>query len=361
MAVSVWIETRQTPKGRRYRVIWRDVVFDSNGQPKKGRRVKGLQVESPRIVEDQRRAKVEELEAIAAGLKPRSPIMTWVDAAAQYLAYAEMRAPKSYRHLIKPAVDAFTDFVGPSFLADNIDAKVFIAYERHLRSLEPKNRKGGRYEANTIRRFLKDVRTAVRFAHNNGWTRHVPKLPIPRGRTSERLPTPVEVDQIRRAVALEYRLPIWFLACTGFRLNEMLSIDGHDFRYNDEGGYWEIKAQILKRQEDDLSKVKVLPIQPALAQELGLPLNPGKVFKISANGLQVAMARACEVLGIEPTSPHDLRHYWATTYMEKTGDLAGLMQMGGWKDPDSVMRYQHLTRGRSKAILTMEFVKTDPR
>lgn len=361
---SVWIETRKTPGGERYRVVWREVVFDAQGRPGKGRRMKGLQVSDPVRADKQKMAKIAELEDIEAGLKPKGPIMSWGEAAAQYLAYAEMRSPKSYRHLIKPAVDQFTAFVGPTFLADNIDAKVFIAYERHLRALEPKNKKGGRYEVNTIRRLLKDVRTAVRFAHNNGWTRHVPKLPIPRGRASERLPTGAEVDSLRRAVALEYRLPIWFLACTGFRLNEMLAVDGRDFRFNDEDpreeGYWEVKAQILKRQPDDPVQVKVLPLQPSLVRELGLPRPPGRVFKISAKGLQEAMARACEVLGIERISPHDLRHYWATTYMEKSGDMAGLMQMGGWKDADSVMRYQHLTRGRSKAILSMDFVRSDP-
>jgi integrase len=81
----------------------------------------------------------------------------------------------------------------------------------------------------------------------------------------------------------------------------------------------------------------------------------GKLFDVSRNSLQSAFHDAAVNLGLPRTRIHDLRHTWATRFMERTGDLYALMRLGGWKDLKSVEKYQHLTRGRSKAVLSLNF------
>lgn len=358
---SVWVETRNTPKGERYRVVWREVIFDVQGRPGKGPRRKLPQVSDPVRADKQKLAKISELEDIEAGLKPKARLRVWGDVAELYLSHAKMRIPKSYPHLVKPAVDQFTAFVGAGCMADNIDSTTFIAYEKHLRGLEPKNKPGELYKGNTVRRLLKDLRTCLRFAHKHGWMRELPRLSLPPAQDSERLPSRDELSQLQDVLEPQYRTPFRLAACTGLRLNELLKADGKDFRWNGDEGYWEIKVRILKRKEDDPTKVKVVPIQPFLASDIGLPRPPGMIFKIKPNAMEKAVSRACQKVGItDPITPHDLRHYWATHLMEETGDLYGLMRLGGWKDIKSVLKYQHLTRGRSKAILGIDFIPTGP-
>lgn len=357
---SVWIETRPTPKGERYRVVWRDVVFDADGRPLNGPRRKLPQVSDAVRAEKQKLAKISELEDIEAGLKPKARLRTWGEIARLYKDHAQMRIPASYDHLTKPAVDTFTAFYGESSLADNIDGTVLIAYEKRLRQLEPKNKPGEVYKPNTIRRLLKDLRTCLRFAYKQGWMREPPKISLPEAQDSERLPTPEEVARIHADLAEPYKLAVHTLACTGLRLGEFERLDGGQFYWNAGENHWDMKVRILKRKESDPTKIKVVPIQAPLAKALGLPRQPGRIYPFHGDALEKAMARACEKLGIELVTPHDLRHYWATHYMIETGDLYGLMRTGGWKDLKSVMKYQHLTKGRSKAILGIEFLKAGP-
>ena len=44
-------------------------------------------------------------------------------------------------------------------------------------------------------------------------------------------------------------------------------------------------------------------------------------------------------IGLPALSPHDLRHYWATTAARNKTDLKSLQQAGGWSSPAMPMRY----------------------
>ena len=41
---------------------------------------------------------------------------------------------------------------------------------------------------------------------------------------------------------------------------------------------------------------------------------------------------------------HFLRHTWATTVYEATGDLLAVKEMGGWKSIEAVQKYTHVSR-----------------
>ena len=41
---------------------------------------------------------------------------------------------------------------------------------------------------------------------------------------------------------------------------------------------------------------------------------------------------------------HFLRHSWATTVYEATGDLLAVKEMGGWKSIEAVQKYTHVSR-----------------
>lgn len=46
--------------------------------------------------------------------------------------------------------------------------------------------------------------------------------------------------------------------------------------------------------------------------------------------------------GLRDFTPHDCRHTWATWHYQANRDLRALMELGGWKSADMVVRYAHV-------------------
>lgn len=66
--------------------------------------------------------------------------------------------------------------------------------------------------------------------------------------------------------------------------------------------------------------------------------------KVAADGLTTRsinnlVARLGEQVDVKGLSPHDLRHYWATTAINKGTDVKSLQQAGGWNSPYMPLRY----------------------
>lgn len=54
---------------------------------------------------------------------------------------------------------------------------------------------------------------------------------------------------------------------------------------------------------------------------------------------KVPFRKACSAAGLDGVRFHDLRHTWASRFMMAGGGLYDLMQIGGWRDLESVQRY----------------------
>jgi integrase len=64
----------------------------------------------------------------------------------------------------------------------------------------------------------------------------------------------------------------------------------------------------------------------------------GKRIQTSSTAWDKAKERA----GIEHFRFHDLRHTWASWHVQSGTSLAELMELGGWKSYEMVLRYAHL-------------------
>jgi hypothetical protein len=84
------------------------------------------------------------------------------------------------------------------------------------------------------------------------------------------------------------------------------------------------------------ASVNVLPLRPA---------EGGPVFRGSRGAplqnLQRAWRKARIRAGLPKTRFHDLRHEWASRFVESGGDVRALMEVGGWGSLALVARYSH--------------------
>lgn len=177
----------------------------------------------------------------------------------------------------------------------------------------------------------------------------------PKGRV--RWITYEEAEQLIEAAG-QLRPLVIFLLSTGCRIGEALALDWRDVDLSaaqvcfldtkngeDRGGYLHPRALAeLANLPHRTGKVFRVHYGHAKKDGTTTPIGPGYADREGAGGGQVktgwaAMLRRAKM---ENFTPHDCRHTWATWYYRHNRDIAGLMELGGWKTPQMVMRYTHV-------------------
>jgi integrase len=185
----------------------------------------------------------------------------------------------------------------------------------------------------------------------------------PEGRV--RWVTHEEAERLIEAASPNLRPLVIFLFCTGCRLSEALYLDWRDVDLS------RCHVSLLNREAGGVGtkngESRGVPLHPkAVAAMANLPHRKGKVFRRHFGGerwngtirpvgdpysdrkgagggqVKTAWATMLKRAGIENFTPHDCRHTFATWHYMANRDLPALMQLGGWKDEKSVMRYTHV-------------------
>jgi integrase len=165
-----------------------------------------------------------------------------------------------------------------------------------------------------------------------------------------------EAELLIGAAAEHIRPLVIFLLCTGARLSEALYLDWrevdlgaaqvvfHDTKNGDSRGVplhpravaalaglqWDRKGAVFRRPAGKIKKTGRLWLPYEDREGAG-----GGQIKTAWSGM---LRRS----GITNFTPHDCRHTWATWHYRENRDLAQLMELGGWKSADMVLRYAHV-------------------
>lgn len=106
------------------------------------------------------------------------------------------------------------------------------------------------------------------------------------------------------------------------------------------------RRKVDKTQTHRLSEDALEAAQAYIATTEGKLFNgnPHKKGKTSEDGISTRainkiIGQIGIMVGVGGLSPHDLRHYWATTAIRKGTDVKSLQQAGGWNSPYMPLRY----------------------
>ncbi|ASK91828.1 MULTISPECIES: tyrosine-type recombinase/integrase [Xanthomonas] len=219
------------------------------------------------------------------------------------------------------------------------------------RMAEPRVKRDGRKDDRTTSRstaekMLALVRSILRAAHSWGWLDRVPAIRLEEnGKPKEdyRWLTVSEAERLHRELAEHLRAPYLFALATGWREQNVLRlewsrIDLHRRVAWVAGSQVKAKRAIGSPLNDQamavLASQKGKHARWVFPNEQGMPYNRG-----NNHGFKAAQRRA----RIAPLRWHDLRHTWASWHVMAGTSLRSLMELGGWRSYQSVLRYAHLS------------------
>lgn len=336
---SVWIEARKKGRERTYLVRW-----VGHGSQERGGQVCYSKPEAVQLRDDMRRKLSRARLGLEAMPSSETAKRTLAEFVKQYMAYSRShKAASTAENFDARALDMLKKMLGNDIPFANIAPNDIEAWK--LAMLQ-------KFNPNTVRLRLRSVKAAFAYAERLGFCSNNPAkiVRMPPAVAVGRVLTPKEIKAILAGVtAHALRDAIVLTLYTGLRRGELLALDWSWVKTPRQRLEIHIPAASTKTRT-----ARVVPIHPAVQGCLGRPAS-GRIFPYAPEYFQHGLAKAAAAAKLGRVRWHDLRHTWATKFMETTGDMFSLMQMGGWRSIQSVTQYQHLTRGRRDAILGLNY------
>jgi integrase len=256
------------------------------------------------------------------------------------------------------------------YLEESIEKRSLADDRDHLRKLEPyvrsqrldaidmtalqpfirdRKEKDGVSNA-TVNRALEIVRRILNLAHQDWrWTRAVPKIRMLREpRRRVRFLRREEASRLLCAMPAHMQPIVRFALATGCRAGEIFGLEwnrvdlARKVAWLDHGATKSGEGRGIPLNVD-----AVAALQTTLGQ------HPRWCFTFAGNRIQkstTAWHRARRRAGIEDFRFHDLRHTWASWHVQSGTSLPELMELGGWKSYEMVLRYAHLAPEKLSSV-----------
>jgi len=248
------------------------------------------------------------------------------------------------------------------YLEDNADKRRLFYDQAHFQKLDPylrgyrlrdinmnalrpfiQDRKQQDGVANgTINRALEVVRHVLNMARDDwDWIARVPKIRMlkePKRRV--RFLKDEEADRLMLALP-EHMVPVVrYALATGCRMTEILRLEWSRVDLGRRVSW--LEAGSTKNGEGrgvPLNRDAILALRSVQGQHKRWCFTyQGKRMEAIGSSWKRSLKRA----GIEKFRFHDLRHTWASWHVMSGTNLQELMELGGWKSYEMVLRYAHL-------------------
>jgi site-specific recombinase XerD len=246
------------------------------------------------------------------------------------------------------------------------DPRVVRAYSSHL------GRRG--YAPSSLARKLSSLRGLARYLTEHGVFAADPAQHLPGPRRGRRLPRVLRLDEVEALLraadgtgpqALRDRLVFELLYGCGLRSQELVSLSVDDVRPGE--------AQLIVRGKG--GKMRVVPMGEEAAGALRRYLERGRgplsaqgrgragegsrppALLLSRSGrplltsdVRRLVVKYCARAGIEPASPHMLRHAYATHMLERGADLRAIQELLGHASVATTQVYTHVSGAHLRRV-----------
>lgn len=177
-----------------------------------------------------------------------------------------------------------------------------------------------------------------------------PAADLPNVKAGRGVPRPVtklEFEKLLEQAREPYR--DWFIlgALAGLRAHEVAKIEGADL-IEDDGGY---SLRVLGKGGTDL----IVPVADIVAQTILKHKTLGKLWIVTPNKFSARAADEMRrILGENAKHFHSLRHYFATTMLEKSdGDLLAVRDLMRHSSVATTQIYTQLSQGRTRSLVNL--------
>jgi len=215
--------------------------------------------------------------------------------------------------------------------------------------------------ASTIGRKLATLRSFFVFAQREGLVEENYARALRAPKREQRLPHLVDTDSIERLLdapkrdrlGLRDRAILEVLYSAGLRVSELVGLDDGDLDL--EAGTIKVFG---KGKRERLAPIGQCAIE-ALGAWLAVRGNEGAVFinyqggRLSTRSVQNMLDKYTEAVGLdEATTPHSLRHSFATHLLDSGADIRAVQEMLGHLSIASTQIYTHVSKVRQQAVYT---------
>ena len=274
------------------------------------------------------RLKADAVEAARTGIPAEH---NWQEAVQRYI---EDNAEKRSLRDDKDHLQKLDPYLRDNRLVD-INMESLRAFVRHRKQVD------GVANA-TVNRALEIVRRILYLARDEwGWLQRAAKirmLPEPKRRV--RFLRREEADRLLEALPEHLDPVVRFALATGCRMGEILKLEWNRVDFSRQVAW--LDAGTTKNGDGrgiPLNRDAMLALRAAQGNHARWCFTfKGKRME----AVDSAWDRARRKAGLEDFRFHDLRHTWASWHVMNGTSLQELMELGGWKSYEMVLRYAHL-------------------
>lgn len=231
------------------------------------------------------------------------------------------------------------------------------------------------YAKSTIARRLASLRSFFRFGQREGWVQQNPARPLRSPRKSHRLPHVLSTEEIARLLAappqnspmgLRDRAMLETLYSAGLRVSELVGLNDGDLQL--EEGLVRVRGKGRRERLAILGSYAVRALRRWLRVRPPDPdgnVGPERPVFVNRFGRRLSTRSVGRILekylrqtGLDQrTSPHTLRHSFATHLVDRGADIRSVQELLGHKSISTTQIYTHL----SAATLRAAYEKAHPR
>ncbi len=231
------------------------------------------------------------------------------------------------------------------------------------------------YAKTTIARRLASLRSFFRFGQREGWAASNPAKPLRNPRKGRTLPHFLAADDIGRLLlapppaqpmGLRDRAILETIYSAGLRVSEVVGLDQGDLDL--EAGILRIRGKGRRERLSPVGSYACRALQRWLAvrrlhpRQLPGPQSPIFVNKFGRRLTTRSVGRMLEkylrLTGLDArTTPHSLRHSFATHLLDRGADIRSVQELLGHKSLVTTQIYTHV----STATLRRVYEKAHPR